>query len=77
LRTISGAGGFQAVGRLEAHMAIDDANIRMAAWSNRMASDFPRSHAAIQTRVTALHDALLGSKKLPLIVIFRSKNSDR
>jgi putative ABC transport system permease protein len=60
----------QAVGRLKAHIAPDDANIRMSALSNRMASDFPGSHAAIQTRVTALHDALLGSKKLPLIVVF-------
>jgi putative ABC transport system permease protein len=42
----------------------------MVAVSNRMAADFPRSHATIQTRVTPLRDALLGSRKLPLVVVF-------
>ncbi len=65
-----GVRALQAVGRLKAGMAAADANIRMAALSNRMASDFPGSHAAIQTRIIVLHDALLGSRKLPLVVIF-------
>jgi putative ABC transport system permease protein len=65
-----GARGLQAVGRLKPHIAADEANIRMAGLSNRMASDFPRSHTAIQTRISALHDALLGNKKFPLIVVF-------
>jgi putative ABC transport system permease protein len=64
-----GVRALQAVGRLEPHTATADANIRMAALSSRMASDFPRSHATIETRVMPLHDALLGNTKLPLMVL--------
>jgi predicted permease len=49
---------------------VADANIRLAAVSTRMAADFPASHAAIRTRAVPLHDLLLGSRTLPLVVIF-------
>ena len=65
-----GVRALQAVGRLKPGTTAAEANIRMAALSKRMASDFPRSHAAIQTRVLPLHDVLLGGGKLPLVVIF-------
>ncbi|HUF10402.1 MAG TPA: ABC transporter permease [Rhodothermales bacterium] len=68
--TQRGVRAIQAVGRLKPATTVSEANIRMAAWSKRMALDFPRPHAAIQTRVLPLHDALLGSRKLPLVVIF-------
>jgi putative ABC transport system permease protein len=68
--TQRGVRALQAVGRLKADTTVAEANIRMAALSERMASDFPRSHGAIQTRVLPLHDVLLGSRKLPLVVIF-------
>jgi putative ABC transport system permease protein len=60
----------QAVGRLKPGTTAHEANTRLAAWSARLASDFPRSHASIQTRLLPLHDVVLGSRKLPLFVIF-------
>ena len=59
-----------AVGRLNPGTTADAANTRLAAWSASLAADFPRSHASIRTRVLPLHDVLLGSRKLPLFVIF-------
>jgi predicted permease len=64
-----GVRALHAVGRLRTGLSIAGANIRMAAVSARMASAFPRSHAAIQTRVLPLHDVLLGNRTLPLVVI--------
>ena len=68
--TQRGVRALQAVGRLAPGKTVADANIRMAAWSERMAMDFPGSHAAIQTRVLPLHDVLIGSRKLPLVMLF-------
>jgi predicted permease len=68
--TQRGVRALQAVGRLKSGTRITDVNTRLAAWSTRMASDFPRSHGTIQTRVLPLHDVLLGSRKRPLLVIF-------
>ena len=68
--TQRGVRALQAVGRLKQGTTVTEANIRLAAWSTRMASDFPRSHATIRTRVLPLRDVLLGNRKLPLLVIF-------
>lgn len=68
--TQRGVRALQAVGRVRSGTTITEVNTRLAAWSTRMASDFPRSHGTIQTRVLPLHDVLLGSRKLPLLVIF-------
>lgn len=67
-----GVRALQAVGRLAPGTTITNANVRMATVSARMASDFPRSHADIQTRVLLLHDVLLGDNTLPLLVILEA-----
>ncbi len=68
--TQRGVRALQAVARLQPGVTVAGGNIRMTAWSERMAADFPRSHAAIRTRVLPLHDVLLGSRTLPILVIF-------
>ncbi len=68
--TQRGVRALQTVGRLMPGTTVTEANVRMAAVSTRMASDFPRSHATIQTRALPLHDVLLGNQALPLLVIF-------
>jgi putative ABC transport system permease protein len=65
-----GVRAFQAIGRLRSDTSIAAANAQMEAFSDRMAAEFPGSHAPIRTRVTPMHDALLGNKKLPLGVVF-------
>lgn len=65
-----GVRALQTIARLTPETTAGAANVRMVAVSKRMAADFPPSHATIETGVTPLRDALLGSRKLPLVVIF-------
>lgn len=58
------------IGRLNTTVTIADANAQMAMLSDRLAADHPLSHGAIETRVRPLRDAIVGAKKLPLIVLF-------
>jgi predicted permease len=68
--TQRGVRAFHAVGRLERGTTLTAVHTRLVAWSASMASEFPSSHEAIQTRILSLHDVLVGSQRLPLLVIF-------